>query len=156
MIFNYNNRMTDTDQTLIGSWLEQLQDSGYRVTGPRRAIVELLAGCQKALGPIEVYDLGRAEYPSLGLVTVYRTLEKLEELGLVQRVHLPDGCHRYLRATQGHQHLLLCTTCGQVEYFSGDDLEFLTQRVAVDTGFTISEHWLQLYGLCPACQQRHQ
>ena len=110
---------------LIDDWLVQLQDSGYRVTGPRRVIVELLAESERALGPIDVYDLGRTQYPGLGLVTVYRTLEKLEELGLVQRVHLPDGCHRYMRATQGHQHLLLCTRCGRVVFFEGDDLVYL-------------------------------
>jgi Fe2+ or Zn2+ uptake regulation protein len=137
---------------LASEWLDQLQASGYRVTGPRRAIVELMAESQRALGPIDVYDMGRADYPGLGLVTVYRTLEKLEELGLVQRVHLPDGCHRYLRATQGHQHLLLCTVCGLVEYFSGDDLNPLTGRVASDTGFSVKEHWLQLFGQCPACR----
>jgi Fur family transcriptional regulator, ferric uptake regulator len=102
---------------LVDQWLAELQSSGYRVTGPRRAIVELMVASTRALGPIEVYDMGRAEYSGLGLVTVYRTLEKLEELGLVQRVHQPDGCHRYLRATQGHQHLLMCTGCGEVKYF---------------------------------------
>ena len=136
---------------LIDDWLVQLQDSGYRVTGPRRVIVELLAESERALGPIDVYDLGRTQYPGLGLVTVYRTLEKLEELGLVQRVHLPDGCHRYMRATQGHQHLLLCTRCGRVVFFEGDDLHGLTARVGEKTGFSIQAHWLQLFGLCPQC-----
>ena len=149
IIFNYNDPMNDSPAV---EWLTLLQDSGYRVTGPRRAIVDLLAGSDHALGPIQVYDLGREQYPGLGLVTVYRTLEKLEELGLVQRVHLPDGCHRYLRANQGHQHLLLCTGCGLVETFSGDDLGALTGRVAGETGYQINEHWLQLFGLCPACQ----
>src|SRR5574340_1551176 len=121
---------------LITHWLELLQSAGYRVTAPRRAIVELMAGSSRALGPIEVYDLGRAEHPHLGLVTVYRTLEKLEELGLIERVHLPDGCHRYLRATQGHQHYILCTVCGLVQTFDGDNLERLTGRVASDTGYT--------------------
>ncbi|MHB1385414.1 MAG: transcriptional repressor, partial [Bellilinea sp.] len=55
-------------------WLDLLQSSGYRLTTPRRAIVELMAGSQRALGPIEVFDLGRAGHPGLGLVTVYRTL----------------------------------------------------------------------------------
>lgn len=142
------------DPTLIvNHWLDQLQSAGCRVTAPRRAIVELMAGSPRALGPIEVYDLGRAEHPGLGLVTVYRTLEKLEELGLVERVHLPDGCHRYLRTADGHQHLLLCTSCGLVQPFAGDDLEPLTGKVASDTGFAINEHWLQLFGTCPNCRK---
>jgi len=136
---------------LADQWLDELHSSGYRVTKPRRAIVELLVASTHAIGPIEVYDLGRSDYPGLGLVTVYRTLEKLEELGLVQRVHQPDGCHRYLRATQGHQHLLLCTACGEVKYFSGDDLDLLTGRVSSETGFEVTGHWLQLFGTCPYC-----
>jgi Fe2+ or Zn2+ uptake regulation protein len=135
----------------VDLWLEALRDSGYRLTAPRRAIVGLLADTGRALGPIEVYDLARASYPGLGLVTVYRTIEKLEELGLLQRVHLPDGCHRYLPAFEGHQHLLLCTACGLVRYVAGDDFARLAGSVTRQTGFEITDHWLQFYGLCPDC-----
>lgn len=140
------------EDPVIHHWLDLLQASGCRVTAPRRVIVELMATSSRALGPIEVYDLGRAEHPGMGLVTVYRTLEKLEELGLIERVHLPDGCHRYLRSSDGHQHLLLCTTCGLVQTFSGDDLDKLTHTVSGETGFTINEHWLQFFGTCPGCR----
>ena len=137
----------------IDEWLDSLQSCGYRLTAPRRAIVEIMAESQKALGPLDVFDLGRKEAPGLGLVTVYRTLEKLEEAGLVQRVHHPDGCHNYLRAPRGHEHLLLCTGCGQAEYFSGDDMATLMQSIARRSGYEIHEHWLQLFGLCQACRQ---
>ncbi len=145
-----------TNPKIAYEWIEQLRTSGYRVTAPRETIVELLVSSTRALSPIDIYDLGRKEYPALGLVTVYRTLERLEELGLIQRVHMPDGCHRYLRATQGHQHLLLCTCCGQVEIFSGDDLSTLIQRVEVITGYRIQNHWLQFFGLCPHCSSQTQ
>lgn len=137
--------------SLTAVWLNALQESGCRLTGPRRAIVELLAESQRALDPLALFEMGRREYPGLGLVTVYRTLEKLEGLGLVQRVHRPDGCHTYLRAGQGHEHLLVCTFCGRAEFFSGDDLGGLIQAIAVRSGFQIREHWLQLYGLCQSC-----
>jgi Fe2+ or Zn2+ uptake regulation protein len=88
----------------------------------------------------------------MGLVTVYRSLEKLENLGLVQRVHQADGCHMYLRAAHGHEHILLCTCCGRVEYFSGDDLSALIDATARVSGFDIEEHWLQFNGRCPDCQ----
>jgi len=133
-------------------WLDSLQESGYRLTGPRRALVEILATSQRALSPVELYDLGRKEYPGLGLVTVYRTLEKLEELGLVQRVHQTGDCHRYLPASQGHEHLLLCTSCGRAFYFTGDDLNALMDEIARRSGFRIDEHWLQLFGVCRECQ----
>ncbi|MBE9474416.1 MAG: transcriptional repressor, partial [Chloroflexi bacterium] len=134
------------------AWLESLQDSGCRLTAPRRAIVTILANSSRALNAIEIFDLGRVEHPRLGLVTVYRTLEKLEQLGLVQRVHQPDGCNTYLRAPQGHEHLLLCKTCGQMEYFSGDDLSKLIEETSKKSGYQIQEHWLQLFGLCANCQ----
>ena len=139
------------DLSPVNIWLESLQASGYRLTAPRRAIVELLAETDRALGPIEIYDLARTACPGIGLVTVYRTIEKLEELRLLQRVHLPDGCHRYLPAVQGHQHLLLCTECGLARYFSGDDFKPLSGSVSLESGYQITDHWLQLYGLCPQC-----
>jgi Fe2+ or Zn2+ uptake regulation protein len=138
--------------TLAEEWLAKLQESGYRVTEPRRAIVELRAGSAHAMGPLELFDEGRRGYHGLGLVTVYRTLEKLEELGLVQRVHQPGGCNMYLRASQGHEHMLVCTACGRVEFFSGDDLHALLDGLAQRSGYQIREHWLQLFGLCPACR----
>jgi len=137
---------------LSEEWLTQLQTSGYRLTRPLRVLVDLLVNATRALGPIDLYDLGRREYPKMGLVTVYRTLEKLEELGLITRVHQSNGCHAYLRAANGHEHILLCTRCGQVVYFAGDDLTNLIERVARQSGFSIQEHWLQLHGLCTNCQ----
>lgn len=141
---------------LTQNWLDALQGSGCRVTAPRRAIVELFTAAPRMLGPIEVYDRARRAYPGLGLVTVYRTLEKLEDLGLLQRVHLPDGCHRYMPAAEGHQHLLLCTECGQVRYFSGDDFNQLAGSISHETGFEITDHWLQLFGLCPECIEQRE
>lgn len=143
---------TISPQHLREEWLEQLQTSGYRLTSPLKVIVEILAGATRALGPVEIFDLGRQEYPKMGLVTVYRALEKLEELNLVQRIHQNGGCHAYLRAARGHEHILLCTCCGRVVYFAGDDLSFLIARVAAQSGFAIQEHWLQLHGLCADCQ----
>lgn len=135
-------------------WLADLRASGYHLTRPRRAVVQILADSARALQPVEIYDLGREHYPGLGLVTVYRTLERLEALGLVQRVHQESGCHTYLRAARGHEHVLLCNSCGRAEYFSGDDLNGLIRSVSQRSGFQIQGHWLQLEGTCPICQQR--
>jgi Fur family transcriptional regulator, ferric uptake regulator len=108
------------------TWLEQLHDNGYRITAARRAVVDTVYGSSHALSPIEVYDSARKKYRALGLVTVYRTLEKLEELHLIQRVHQPQGCQAFIAAGIGHQHLLLCKNCGEVAFFEGDDLDALT------------------------------
>ena len=134
-------------------WLSQLHENGYRLTDARRIVVETVEKSARALTPIEVYDLARKKYRALGLVTVYRTLEKLEELHLIQRVHQPLGCQAFISAGEGHQHLLLCQNCGQVAFFEGDDLDVLTKSIAQKTGYQISEHWLQLFGLCAACRK---
>jgi Fur family ferric uptake transcriptional regulator len=141
-----------SDNDRVESWLDSLQDSGYRLTVPRRAIVSIVACSPRALDATDIYDQGRVEHPRLGLVTVYRTLEKLEQLGLIQRVHQPHGCNMYLRAPQGHEHLLLCKTCGRMEYFRGDDLSQLIEDTSHRSGYQIQEHWLQLFGLCSSCQ----
>ena len=134
------------------TWLDALHQNGYRLTGSRRAVVDIIASTPKALTPMEVFDSARASHPELGLVTVYRTLEKLEELGLIQRVHQPEGCQAFVAAGHGHQHLLLCQNCGKVTFFEGDDLGTLLTTLSDKTGYAIKEHWLQLFGLCKTCR----
>jgi Fe2+ or Zn2+ uptake regulation protein len=133
-------------------WLSQLQENGYRLTEARRAVVEAVQQSRHALTPLEVFDTARKRYPALGLVSVYRTLEKLEQLHMIQRVHQPGGCQAFIAASHGHEHLLLCRNCGRVMFFEGDDLETLIKSISKKTGYQISEHWLQLFGLCQACQ----
>lgn len=138
--------MTSTD------WLTQLQENGYRLTEARRAVVDIIQRSTRALTPVEVFDMARKQYNALGLVSVYRTLEKLEELHLIQRVHQPQGCQAFISESNGHQHLLLCQNCGRVTFFEGDDLGALIQSISKKTGYQIREHWLQLFGLCQSCQ----
>src|SRR5512138_35404 len=134
------------------NWLTHLHDNGYRLTAARRAVVDTVATTKRALTPVEVFDLARKAYRALGLVTVYRTLEKLEELHLIQRVHQPQGCQAFIAASQAHQHLLLCQNCGQIKFFEGDDLDALIASIAKKTGYRIQEHWLQFFGLCQDCK----
>ena len=138
--------------TNIPAWLECLQSNGYRLTAPRRAVVEIIARSQRVLSPLEVYEMARARYPHLGLVTVYRTFEKLEELALIQRVHQPSGCHAFIAAVPGHQHPIICQACGRVEFLDGDKIDLLVSPDAVAIGYQIQEHWLQLFGLCADCR----
>lgn len=136
----------------LDHWLDILEQNGCRITSPRRVIVETLLGSPRALEPVEIYDLARKSNPGIGLVTVYRTLETLENLGLIQRIHRDDGCHMVMPAVDGHQHYLVCITCGKTTHFQGDDLEALFARVESRTGYQVSDHWLQLFGTCPECR----
>jgi Fur family transcriptional regulator, ferric uptake regulator len=137
---------------ISASWLKKLQANGYRVTESRQTVVEIVASSNRALSPLELYDLAREKHTGLGLVTVYRTLEKLEELGLIQRVHQPQGCQAFIAAFNGHQHMILCSNCGKVEFFAGDNLDPLFQAIGEKTGFRVLDHWLQLFGTCAECQ----
>lgn len=134
-------------------WIACLQEAGYRVTAPRRAVLRALAESARPLSPAELRERGRRYYPSLGLVTVYRTLEVLEGLDLVRRVHREDGCHAYAPTSAGHVHLILCQRCNRAAEFSGDDLAYLIAQVERETGYRVQGHWLQLFGLCPQCRE---
>jgi Fur family ferric uptake transcriptional regulator len=148
IIFNNNwHKMTHPED----NWFEAMQKSGCRLTAPRRAVVETLVENTRALTPVEVYNSARKDCPGLGLVSVYRTLEKLEQLGLVQRVHQTKSCQAFVRAGDGHQHLLICTQCGKTAMFEGDQLDPLFNVVSNKTGFKVESHWLQVYGLCSSC-----
>jgi Fur family transcriptional regulator, ferric uptake regulator len=122
------------------------------MSAPLQVVVDVIASSPRVLSPIQVFDRARQKNAKIGLVTVYRTLEKLEEIGLIQRVHQPSGCQAFIAANIGHQHILICENCGLVEYFSGDRLDNLISDVASETGYRISGHWLQLFGLCIKCQ----
>lgn len=157
-IFNNGTsaRSADTKslKTRTETWLDSLKSSGYRLTGPRQVVVEILAKSEAALDPGQIFLEARQRYPTIGLVTIYRTLEKLEELGLILRVHQSSGCHAFVAAPEGHQHLLICRACRRTEYFSGDDLAPLISQIGEERGFRIQEHLLQLFGLCPACRAK--
>ncbi len=143
--------MTDT-QSIADQWMDALQQHGFRQTRSRRVIVETILNTPYGMEPLEIYQRGHQTYASLGMVTVYRTLETLTQLGLIERVHRPHGCNLYIRATVGHQHLLVCQDCGKVTYFEGDDLSALIKKVEKQSRFKITEHWLQFFGKCPECR----
>jgi Fe2+ or Zn2+ uptake regulation protein len=132
----------------------RLRVAGYSDTRPRRRVIELLAQADGALTPNDIRDQAQAGGIAIGLVTIYRTLDILAALGLVRKVHLPDGCHAYAVAACAHGHHVVCLRCQQVVEFEGCDLdlEAMVARVRRQTGYRVDDHWLELLGLCPACQ----
>jgi Fur family ferric uptake transcriptional regulator len=129
-----------------------LRQAGYRLTQPRLAVLQVLQEHNGYLSPAEIHERGRALYPPLGLVTVYRTLETLDELGLARRVHGRGNCHGYARANGASGHYLVCHRCSQVVEFPCEGMEGIIEAVRQQSGFTVEEHLLELGGLCPACQ----
>lgn len=138
----------------LDRWMTMLEGNGGRITTPRRIIVDILVNARCAMEPLEIYDRVRMQNPQVGLVTVYRTLDLLIKLGLVERIHLGDGCHMVLRAARGHEHVVLCTECGKAEYFAGENISAWIEKISRESGFKIQSHWLQLQGLCEECQQK--
>ena len=139
---------------MVDKWLHRLRENGYRLTEARQAVINVIIESSYALTPFQVYEAARSQYPALGLVSVYRTLEKLETLNLIQRVHQEGGCNAYLPKAEGHQHLIICQKCGLANYFEGDNLEELFAKVGADHGFEVTDHWLQLFGNCSECEQK--
>jgi Fur family ferric uptake transcriptional regulator len=130
-----------------------LRSSGHRLTRSRKAVIQVLAEATDWLQPQEVHARGLRLCPSLGLVTVYRTLSLLESFGYVSRVHLEDRCHGYARTELAHGHHLVCRSCHQVVEFPGlEELPALIGTISRKTGFVVEGHMLALLGLCPACQ----
>ena len=137
----------------MADWEEQLADAGCRITASRRAAMEILRKTDVPLCPQEILEQAQVLHPNLGLVTVYRTVNLFADLGLLRRVHREDGCHAYVLASPGHHHVVVCERCGRALEFHGeDDIEALIRRVSTETGFTIQDHLLQLFGLCSECQ----
>ena len=126
---------------------------GHKSTAPRRAVLDVIAEMHESLSPAEICERARCRYPHLGLVTVYRTLDILVEVGVVRRMHRDDGCHSYALAQAAHGHHLICSSCNQVVEFAECDLDGLLKSVARKTGFRVEGHWLEVFGLCPNCRR---
>jgi Fur family ferric uptake transcriptional regulator len=132
--------------------VQQLSQAGYRITQPRRAVIRALLDDGGYSSPTEVHERAKVYCPTVGLVTVYRTLDLLSEMGFVRRIHADQGCHGYASASHGHRHHLVCRHCGATVEFEGCDLSPFLARVSQETGFKIEDHLLELVGVCSACR----
>lgn len=129
-----------------------IRENGYKLTPQRHAVLKVIAATHDHMTPEAIYNKVHEEHPSIGLVTVYRTLDLLNELHLVCRVHANDGCRSYMmRRPTEHHHHLVCTGCGRVVDFTSCSLKDIEERLAADTGFGIDGHILEFYGRCPDC-----
>jgi len=133
--------------------LDALSQAGYRITRPRRAVIRALLEDGGYSCPEEVRRRARRYCSSVGLVTVYRTLDLLSGLGFARRIHSEDGCHSYASAEVGHRHYLVCRRCGATTEIEGCDLLPFLTRVSQQTGYWIEDHLLELVGLCATCRQ---
>lgn len=140
----------------IENVMERLAGEGYRPTGPRRTVVEEILTRRIPFTSAELWDAVQESAPGVGRATVFRTLDLLGKLGVVQRIHkdAEDGrCHAYLACGEAHHHHLICNVCGRVTDFEeGDELEDLVRKIEKRTSFKVEGHRLELVGVCPRCR----
>lgn len=129
-----------------------LARSGLRLTRQRHAVLEAVAAAPAGVSPVQVYDAARHSCPHLGLTTVYRTLDVLSEIGALRRIHGPDRCETFVPAQAAHGHTVVCSACGRATEFTDCDMRAVLAAASRETGYRITEHFLQLSGLCAACR----
>jgi len=144
--------MTDTAWTEEA--LSRLRESSGRSGSARRAVVELLGRQGCCVSAQELHDSLRAAGARVGVATVYRVLEGLDGLGLVQRIDLGDGISRFEPAHPDgdHHHHLVCDDCGKVEPFEDQTLETAIEHVAIGHGYAVAAHDVVLRGACEDCR----
>ncbi|MFH1640022.1 MAG: Fur family transcriptional regulator [Chloroflexota bacterium] len=132
-----------------------LKQQGYRLTPQRRQLIKIITESHEHLTPAALYQKVCQKSPGLSLVTIYRTLEILTELGFICEVHAGGEHRSYLvRRPAEHHHHLVCTDCGAVLDFIGCDLAVLEERLSRKTGFKIDSHLLEFMGRCRSCQKK--
>jgi Fur family transcriptional regulator, ferric uptake regulator len=134
--------------------LDGLRAGGFRAGGARRAVVEHLARQACCRSAQQIHEGIRDGGDRAGIASVYRALDTLVELNLVQRIELGDGIARYEPAHPGgeHHHHLVCDECGRVEQFSDAALEHALDRVAGRLGVSLETHDVVLRGPCDDCR----
>src|SRR5699024_1661747 len=135
---------------------EALHDARYKLTPQREVTVRVLLENESShLSAEDVFMKVKDKYPEIGLATVYRTLELLNELNILDKVNFGDGVSRYDLRKEGAQHFhhhLICIHCGSVEEIEEDLLTDVEKIVARDFNFDIIDHRLTFHGFCKLCK----
>lgn len=139
---------------------KQLREKGLKVTNQRLLVLETMADhAGEHLTAEEIYDLVRIHYPEIGLATIYRTVQVLVDLQLIDKVSLDEGCCRYElgaldRDSGHHHHHAICTRCRQVFSLEDDLLDDLEETLEKTMGFHVVDHEVKLYGYCRECNNK--
>ncbi|MBO8154881.1 MAG: transcriptional repressor [Bacillaceae bacterium] len=135
---------------------KQLHSQSYKLTPQREATVRVLLEHEEDhLSAEDVYLLVKEKSPEIGLATVYRTLELLSELKIVDKINFGDGVSRYDLRKEGAEHFhhhLVCIECGSVEEIEEDLLGDVEKIVENDWQFKVKDHRLTFHGICRKCQ----
>ena len=141
---------------------KRLQEKDYKMTEQRREILQVFLDqpADHHLSAEDVHGILRGNKAEIGLATVYRSLELLGNLGILQKIDFGDGCSRYELNTNDpdthRHHHLICMKCHKVIEFDEDKLDELEAEIANKSGFKILNHEVKFFGFCKECQEAAQ
>jgi len=133
---------------------QRLKEADYRLTRQRQAVLDVMRENKgKHLSAEEVLNEARSKEPSLGIATVYRTLDKLSSIDVLHKTVFDEGKYRYeLSDEHHHHHHIVCVSCGKITEVQDDYLSNLEAHVEAQ-GFKVLDHQLTIYAYCPECQK---
>jgi len=136
---------------------DRLKGKGFKLTPQRRSIVDtVIDSAGRHLSIEEIYNLVKQKCPEIGLATVYRTVQILDDIDVVSKLDLNDGCIRYeLSLNNGddhNHHHLICSVCGNVTEVREDLLDMLEETIEKNYDFKIKDHDLRVFGICKNCK----
>ena len=142
---------------------DRLKEKGLKVTRQRLLVLSVLEeNSGRHMTAEDIYELVAEDYPDIGLATVYRALQLLWDMQLVDRISFDDGGVRYEighlfkgEAKHNHHHLI-CRKCNKVIPFGDDLLDDLEHHIEEATGFHVLDHELKFFGLCRECMKKEK
>jgi len=132
--------------------VEALERAGYQATPNRRLVAELVASTSGHFTAADLLERGRREQVNIGRATIFRALEVMTSLRVVERLDLPSGAHAYVVCDPDeHHHHIVCSGCGRSEDIADGELVVVVDDIARRSGYRIESHRLELFGRCPDC-----
>jgi Fur family ferric uptake transcriptional regulator len=132
--------------------LEAMDTAGLRITQPRRALADVIAGQDGHFSAERLFIESRARRLGLTRATIFRTLDVLGGLGLLERVDLPTGEHAFVTCAPTHHHHVVCSACGRSASVPDCGVATIAADIARHTGYRLDTHRVEIHGICPACQ----
>lgn len=137
----------------LGEAIETLKQTGVRMTPQRHAILQYLISTMGHPTADEIYRALEKNFPNMSVATVYNNLRLFKEAGLVRELTYGDASSRFDANLMDHYHVI-CTNCGKITDFEHPSLSDMEQLAESKTGYRVGSHRMEMYGVCPTCQQK--
>ena len=136
-----------------GTILGAFEAAGYRLPSPRRALARLVASRGGHFSADELLTESKRARLGVTRATIFRSLDVLADLGVVERLDLPTGEHAFVACEPMHHHHVICSSCGRSTGVADHGLEAVAEAIGRETGYRVDTHRLELFGQCPECQE---